>query len=146
MTNIELPKDAEGREVPLDTRVLYNDRGVEYKVNRFTFGFDVITHEVKWTAQSYGTGDMVYRLPVNSMHLERPDSLWQLAEDLNRAWNVHGKGYRDMPCHFILVRELRTAYGKPITGINGYVLSCGHPAVGFEKPRYCPKCGEEVSE
>lgn len=49
-------------------------------------------------------------------------------------------------CKIILVGELRTAYGKPITGINGYVLSCGHPAVGFEKPRYCPKCGEEVSE
>lgn len=49
-------------------------------------------------------------------------------------------------CKIILVGELRTAYGKPITGINGYVLSCGHSAVGFEKPRYCPKCGEEVSE
>ena len=31
---------------------------------------------------------------------ERPDSLKRLAEDLNRAWNVHGKGYRDMPCHY----------------------------------------------
>ena len=49
-------------------------------------------------------------------------------------------------CKIILVGELRTAYGKPITGINGYVLSCGHAAVGLEKPRYCPKCGEEVSE
>lgn len=33
-----------------------------------------------------------------------------------------------------------------ITGINGYMLSCGHQAVGFEKPRYCPECGEEVGE
>ena len=103
MEIIELPKDAEGREIPLCTKVLYNDRGVEYEVNRFMFGFDVSTHEVEWTAESYGTGDMVYRLPVNSMHLERPDSLKQLAEDLNRAWdacNVHGKGYRDMPCYY----------------------------------------------
>lgn len=59
MANIELPKDAEGREIPLDTKVLYNDRGVEYEVNRFMFGFDVSTHEVEWTAESYGTGDMV---------------------------------------------------------------------------------------
>lgn len=49
-------------------------------------------------------------------------------------------------CKIILARELRTAFGKPITGINGYILSCGHQAVGFEKPRYCPKCGMEVGE
>lgn len=49
-------------------------------------------------------------------------------------------------CRIILARELRTAYGKPITGINAYILSCGHQAVGFEKPRYCPECGEEVGE
>ena len=47
-------------------------------------------------------------------------------------------------CKIILARELRTAYGKPITGINGYVLSCGHHAVGFEKPEYCPKCGAAI--
>lgn len=47
-------------------------------------------------------------------------------------------------CKIILARELRTAYGKPITGINGYVLSCGHQAVGFEKPDYCPKCGAAI--
>lgn len=46
-----------------------------------------------------------------------------------------------------IVEELnRTAYGKPITAINGYILSCGHQAVGFEKPRYCPECGMEVGE
>lgn len=49
-------------------------------------------------------------------------------------------------CKIILARELRTAFGNPITGINGYILSCGHQAVGFEKPRYCPECGEEVGE
>ena len=91
MTNIELPKDAEGREIPLDTKVLYNDIGVGYEVNRFTFGFDVITHEGEWTAESYGTGYMVYHLPANSMYLEKPDSLKQLAEDLNRAWMCTAK-------------------------------------------------------
>lgn len=103
MANIELPKDAEGREIPLDTKVLYNDRGVGYDVNRFTFGVDVITHEVEWTACSYGTGDMVYHLPVNSMYLEKPDSLKQLARDLNRvrdAHDEHGKDYRDTTCAY----------------------------------------------
>lgn len=103
MAIIEMPKDATGRQIPLDTKVLYNDRGVEYEVNRFMFGFDVSTHEAELTAESYGTGDMVYRLPVNSMHLERPDSLKQLAEDLNRVRDAHderGKDYRDTPCDY----------------------------------------------
>lgn len=104
MAIIEMPKDATGRWIPLDTKVLYNDRGVEYEVNRFTFGFDVITREGEWTAESYGTGDMVYRLPVNSMHLERPDSLKQLMEDLNRVRDAHderGKKYHETPVDYI---------------------------------------------
>lgn len=103
MAIIEMPKDATGRWIPLGTKVLYNDRGVEYEVNRFTFGFDVITREGEWTAESYGTGDMVYRLPVNSMYLEKPDSLKQLMEDLNRVRDAHderGKDYRDTPCDY----------------------------------------------
>lgn len=47
-------------------------------------------------------------------------------------------------CKTIIRRELHTAFGKPITKLNVYVLSCGHQAVGFEKPEYCPKCGAEV--
>lgn len=103
MANIELPKDAEGREIPLDTEVLYNNIGVGYEVNRFTFGFDVITHEVEWTAESYGTGDMVYHLPTNSMYLEKPDSLKQLAEDLNRMqedYASNGNNYQDASCAY----------------------------------------------
>ena len=30
--NIELPKDADGREIPLDTKVLYDEDGNEYEV------------------------------------------------------------------------------------------------------------------
>lgn len=104
MAIIEMPKDATGRWIPLDTKVLYNDRGVEYEVNRFTFRFDVITREGEWTAESYGTGDMVYRLPVNSMHLEKPDSLKQLMEDLNRVRDAHderGKKYHETPVDYI---------------------------------------------
>ena len=103
MAIIEMPKDATGREIPLDTKVLYNDRGVEYEVNRFTFGFDVITHDAEWTAESYGTGDMVYHLPPDSMYLEKPDSLKQLVRDLNRvrdAHDEHGKDYRDTTCAY----------------------------------------------
>lgn len=63
-------------------------------------------------------------------------------------WNerVESNGHDRPTCKIILGRKLRTAFGKPITGINGYILSCGHQAVGFEKPRYCPECGMEVGE
>lgn len=35
--SIELPKDAEGREIPLDTRVLYDEEGNRRNVLRFTY-------------------------------------------------------------------------------------------------------------
>ncbi len=34
---IALPKDAEGREIPLDTKVLYSLSGEEHKVDEFTY-------------------------------------------------------------------------------------------------------------
>ena len=34
---IELPKDAEGRDIPLDTKVLYDADGNRYGVSRFTY-------------------------------------------------------------------------------------------------------------
>lgn len=37
MTNIVLPKDAEGREIPLDTTVLYSAGGKEYEIDTFTY-------------------------------------------------------------------------------------------------------------
>lgn len=34
---IELPKDAEGRDIPLGTKVLYDSDGNQYEVSRFTY-------------------------------------------------------------------------------------------------------------
>lgn len=36
-TQITLPRDAEGREIPLDTKVLYSLSGVEHEVDEFTY-------------------------------------------------------------------------------------------------------------
>lgn len=35
--NIELPKDADGREIPLDTNVLYGDSGTAWNIVRWVF-------------------------------------------------------------------------------------------------------------
>lgn len=46
--SVELPKDAEGREIPLDTKVLYNEDGKCFKVNRFTYSVVQTIPDLKW--------------------------------------------------------------------------------------------------
>lgn len=47
-------------------------------------------------------------------------------------------------CRIIKSAKIYTAFGEPIDTMNVYVLSCGHNAVGFNRPDYCPKCGTRV--
>lgn len=102
--NIELPKDAEGRNVPLDTKVMYNANGNEFEVRWFTYSTG--PYGPGWSVKVYdpsdgdSSDDRGNTLPLDFMHLEKPDSLKQLAEDLNRSWDVHGKGCKEMPCHY----------------------------------------------
>lgn len=77
---IELPKDAEGREIPLDTEVLYSASGESVKPYSFTFrrydGF-------YWEMHIVGAPNLVY--DPASFHLIPPDSWEELEEDLGRA-------------------------------------------------------------
>lgn len=41
-TKIKLPKDAEGREVPLDTEVMYDANGKKVRITSFTYTFNVV--------------------------------------------------------------------------------------------------------
>ncbi len=47
--NIELPKDAEGREIPLDTEVLYDSCGTKVSVKEFLFRTLVESQKTEWT-------------------------------------------------------------------------------------------------
>ena len=47
-------------------------------------------------------------------------------------------------CQIIKSAKIYTSFGELIDTMNVYVLSCGHNAVGFNKPDYCPKCGARV--
>lgn len=83
MANIELPKDAEGREIPLDTKVLYNEDGKSFDVNRFTYSVVQTIPEHKW--------GVVFMNCISELcHFfyltppEPPDSWEKLDEDLNR--------------------------------------------------------------
>lgn len=73
---IKLPKDAEGREIPLDTECLYTYKGEKQDVLSFTY----CRREDIWEIET----DM---RTVNSiyLYLTEPDSWEKLEEDLNRA-------------------------------------------------------------
>ena len=76
--NIELPKDADGREIPLDTKALYDANGDTREVQAFEFS--VI--DGMWRVQFLGNFIFFY---TNDMHLTPPDSWKKLLEDLDRA-------------------------------------------------------------
>lgn len=84
MANIELPKDAEGREIPLVTKVLYGDDGECFKVNRFTYSVVQTMPGLKWGVVfmdcRYDYCSSFYLTPP-----EPPDSWEKLEEDLDRC-------------------------------------------------------------
>lgn len=81
---IELPKDAEGREIPLDTKVLYRKDGTLVDVDEFNFSTGYSDPKHKWTVKLmncavFFTTKMFLNPP------EPPDSWEKLEEDLGRA-------------------------------------------------------------
>ena len=76
---IELPKDAEGREIPLDTKVLYNESGKCLDVNRFTYSVVQTIPDLKWGVVFM---DCAYDYCC-SFYLTPPDSWEKLEEDLD---------------------------------------------------------------
>lgn len=84
MTNIELPKDAEGREIPLDTVALYDDSGNVYSIRRFIYTNDFDLND-KWMNSWYVVTDDYKTAKSELMHLTKPDSWEKLEEDLDRC-------------------------------------------------------------
>lgn len=78
------PRDAENRMVPLDTKVMYDDNGIEYEVSGLIFGTS--KHGVGWDVECCTSdSDCIYTRPLDSMYIVRPDSWEKLEEDLSRA-------------------------------------------------------------
>lgn len=80
-TQIKLPKDAEGKEVPLDTETLYDEYGNQHRIAKFIYHHDCETGARGWTVE-YDNG--VERF-VSIMYLIQPDSWKKLEEDLDRC-------------------------------------------------------------
>lgn len=94
--SIELPKDAEGREIPLDTEVLYEKDGSELYVKRIEF--DPFKKEWSFAVQKDSDGGIVVYRRSRVVYLEKPappDSWEKLLEDLNRA--IEARNESDSP-------------------------------------------------
>ena len=84
MANIELPKDADGREIPLDTVALYDDDGNVYSIRRFIYTNDFDLND-KWMNSWYVVTDDYKTAKSELMHLTKPDSWKKLEDDLDRC-------------------------------------------------------------
>lgn len=77
--SVELPKDAEGREIPLDTTVLFDKDGNEIEVSCYRYYPKV--GPGYWNIRS--VRNKYYR--QDEVHLTPPDSWEKLEDDLLRA-------------------------------------------------------------
>ena len=79
---IELPKDAEGREIPLDTCALYDEDGRRLSVFTWTYMAQRAPH---WTVRFlFDKSDCQYY--PEDYYLTPPDSWKALEDDLDRCW------------------------------------------------------------
>lgn len=82
--NIALPKDAEGREIPLDTVVMFGGNGNAYNIVRWSYITELNAGDENansWYAVTKGRTVLDPEL----MYLTQPDSWEKLEEDLSEA-------------------------------------------------------------
>ena len=78
---VELPKDAEGREIPLDTEVLYDKEGKRREVDWYTYYPDKDRWDVVFE-------DSYVHFSPRNLSLTQPDSWEKLLDDLYAACNA----------------------------------------------------------
>ena len=79
-TQINLPRDAEGREIPLDVEFLYSASGEQVKPYSFTFRRD---NGFGWDMHIVGAPNLFY--DPKSFYLIPPDTWDKLLDDLDNA-------------------------------------------------------------
>lgn len=73
--SVELPKDHEGREIPLDTKVLYDLCETKVSVKEFLFRTVVESQKIEWTIEAQYEGNLYYNsFKPENMHITQPDS------------------------------------------------------------------------
>lgn len=83
---VPAPKDAEGREIPLNTGVMYDANGKKVRITSFTYRHDVFCFWDQWKVFSPDIrGEKDGMLPADSLYLTPPDSWKKLEEDLDKC-------------------------------------------------------------
>lgn len=80
MKKVELPKDALGREIPLDIKVLYDEYGEEFFTDRATY---MRMTGSWWFSGHFGLQSVEHRYRASRLHITRPDSWKELLKDLD---------------------------------------------------------------
>lgn len=88
--SIALPKDAEGREIPLNTVALYDDSGNVHSIRRFIYTTDFDLND-EWINSWIAVVDDYKVAKPEQMHLTKPDSWKKLEEDLGKVANNKAK-------------------------------------------------------
>lgn len=78
---VPAPMDADGREIPLDTAVLYNKDGNDLHTDRATY---MRRTEDWWFFGYFGSHTDTHRIAASDLYLNPPDSLEKLSDDLER--------------------------------------------------------------
>lgn len=122
MANIELPKDAEGREIPLDTLELFISDGTMIHVLRFEYMYHTHDAHDAWFVYIERTPGEHMTLRACDVHLTQPDSWEKLEEDLRRTM-----GASDAVCAY---------FG----GDNRDCVACRLNKESFKGIPYCNPC------
>lgn len=80
--SVELPKDTEGREIPLDTQVLYDSDGTEFFTDKFMY---IRVTDEWWFFGHFGSSASTHQVAATRLHLSPHDSWEKLLDDLNEA-------------------------------------------------------------
>ena len=109
MTNIELPRDAAGREIPLDTTVLYDKDNKEHKVINYIFN----TITGNWIAE-FETEIVSELHATEGFSLTPIDSWKNLLDDLDNA----AKGGDNAECLYMRREDIEV--GEQCSGCRLY--------------------------
>lgn len=95
---VELPKDAEGREIPLDTEILYDETGNEYEVYYYEYP---VRRTVPRRKRQVVIMDYIAH-DVSDLYLTPPDSWEKLLEDLKAVEDYGNSSHLDNPaCRYL---------------------------------------------
>ena len=97
MANIELPKDAEGREIPLDVEVLYDEYGEKFLTDRATY---MRKSGSWWFSGHFDLQSVQHRYMASRLHLTQPDSWEKLEEDVNLGCRDYCEKHRLEECDY----------------------------------------------